>query len=154
MKRLAIAALAAALALAPFAGDALADNGRGSHGRGHGGRGAEQAANPNQDRPGRPEGEAHARGGRHAGEAHNRGRGHAGEGHPRGGRHADDDRGEQRHEDGEEHDRIGVCHATGNGSYVFIRVSENARGHLEHHEDDIVNRDGADDCPDSVADDD
>jgi len=46
---------------------------------------------------------------------------------------------------------IGICHATGNGSYVFIRVSENARGHLEHHAEDILDTAGPEACPAAVA---
>ena len=142
MRKLMVAAVATALALAPLTGAAFADNGRGNGGHGHGGHGAEQGAKPNKERPAAHTRGAHARGGEHA-DAGVRADQHA-RGHDEDATPGPEDEGDAG--------KVGICHATGNGSYVFIRVSENARhGHLDRHADDVEVAEAAD-CPETVAD--
>ena len=133
MKVLAASALAFALVLNSFASPAFAEKGKGN-----GGHAPEQEAKPHKPHPDNREQGTHTRGPERAGEV--RGKQHkAEEGDPATG------------PEHEEVGRIGICHLTGNGSYIFIRVSENARGHLEHHADDILDVAGPEACPETVA---
>jgi hypothetical protein len=136
MKMLAAAALAFTLTLAQFAGPTFANNGNGQ-----GGHDPEQGAKPE-----------HGRSGPHQEKAHGRGAEQAAKAHDKQAKDKDTDADATTEgEDEEEGDKVGVCHATGNGSYIFIRVSRHARGHLEHHPDDRVD---VEDCPDTVAEED
>jgi hypothetical protein len=145
MKRLVAVALVGLLVLVPFTDDALAGQGKGK-GKTKAGHSTEQGAQRgNKDHPKPP---------KHAGviaaedandnvgdnENDNVGVG------------LDDNDNDHDAANGEEPAKVGVCHATGNGPFVFIQVSTNARGHLEHHADDIVGVAGPEDCPDTAAD--
>src|SRR5205823_10267487 len=133
MKMSAAAVLAFAFLLSPLASPALADKGNGN-----GGHGPEQGAKPHQPDSGRNMPGEHARGPERAAEAHNK--------------QNQDKNGDSSTEgEDEEAGTIGICHATGNGSYVFIRVSEHAHGHLERHVDDIIDVAGPEACPETVA---
>jgi len=129
-KRLAVA-LVAFLALVPFTGDALADKGKEKNKAGHSSERGAQPGNKDHNKP--PKHVLVA-----ATDNDN----------------ADDgfDDNDSDAVDSEEPAKVSICHATGNGSFVFIQVSEHARGHLEHHADDIVDVAGPEDCPDTVAD--
>ena len=139
MKKLLALALVALLALVPFTGDALADKGKEKNKAGHSSERGAQPGNKDHNKPPK-----------HvvviATETENY--------------NIDDNENENDNVDvgindavdSEEPAKVGVCHATGNGSFVFIQVSEHARGHLEHHADDIVDVAGPENCPDTVAD--
>jgi len=141
MKKLLALALVALLALVPFTGDALADKGKEKNKAGHS---SERGAQPGTKDHNKPP--------KHvvviATETEND--------------NIDDNENDNVDAgivdndndavDSEEPAKVGVCHATGNGSFVYIQVSEHARGHLEHHADDIVDVAGPEDCPDIVAD--
>jgi hypothetical protein len=129
MRKVAVAALSMTLMLVPLTSEASADNGKGA---GHHGRGGSAAAHGQQKQ---------AAGARSTG-------------------HADLDSDKRRKEvervaphdpdDRADVEKVGICHATGAGSYVFISVSEDARGHREQHGAD-VEATGADACPETPA---
>jgi hypothetical protein len=130
MKRLLALALVALLALVPFTGDALADKGKEKNKAGHSSERGAQPGNKGHNQP--PKHVVVA-----ATDNDN----------------VDDgiDDNDNGAVDSAAPDKVGVCHATGNGSFVFIMVSRNAVGHVEHHADDMVDVAAPEDCPATVA---
>jgi hypothetical protein len=143
MKKLTALALSAALILGSFASPAFADKG---NGKGHGGQGAEHGAKPNTSRSSEHRQQVHSRGAEHTDEGHKQA-----ENENANWNENENDNVSAEPEEDDEDGKIGVCHATGNGGYVFIQVSRNALGHLEHHDDDIVDIASQEDCPATVA---
>lgn len=134
MKMLAASAIVFALLLGQVASPALADKDKGG-----GSHAPEQGAKPHKPHPSSTAAGTRTRGPERAVEVHRK-------------QDNDNDGDGSAEPEHEDEGKIGICHATGNGSYVFIRVSENARGHLEHHVDDILDATGPESCPDTVAD--
>jgi hypothetical protein len=136
MKQFVAVALVGLLMLVPFTGDALADKGKGKHKAGHSAEQGAQHGNKDHNKPPRHVAVAVAD---NENENDNVDTG------------IDDNENDNGGVDSVEPEKVGICHATGNGSFVFIEVSRNAVGHVDHHADDIVNVAAPEDCPATVA---
>jgi hypothetical protein len=136
MKRFLAVALVGLLMLVSFTGDALADRGKGKNKAGHSAEQGAQHGNKDDKKPPKHVAVAVTD---NDNENDNADVG------------IDDNENDNDSVDSVAPEKVGICHATGNGSFVFIEVSRNAVGHVEHHAEDIVGVAAPEHCPATVA---